>query len=268
MKYLFFLICLTKITCVFPQIGDSLLKEHLYFQVKQLDEFMQRFNYKIDVYGRKIDSTHPITRQQYLFSLFDINYLKNISQTEKSNLKAFVDEVINSTKPQFLQFANENLFAQAQCQVSYKGRENKMQLLLRVEATPNSGAKWVIADVKSDFLRLSPRKNDSSLYIPPNSHETNFMSMRQAFQQHSEQVLTYTRPDFQVDEMSIFVFEIANKNLKIKFIDKITYHFLQLEGWIFTVDFFNRADKNSGWLISRLLKSENNKARYLQNLTK
>lgn len=264
MKFVWIIIFLLKFTEVASQNADSLLNEQLHFQVKQLDEFIQRFNYKIDVYGREIKENHPISRPQYLLSLFDIYYLEKINKEGSGDVKLFINQLTDSSKPLFLKFANENLFALAQCKVNYKGKERQMQLLLKVELAANGAAKWVIYDVKADFLLLPPRTNNTSIYIAPNSHETYFMGMRQRLQTNKDQVTDFAHKNFQSDALSIFLFEVANQNLKINTTDTITYHFLQLDGWAFTVDFFNRAEKNSGWLISKLTKLAVNKEEYIK----
>jgi len=94
------------------------------------------------------------------------------------------------------------------------------------------------------------------------------MSMRQELQRNKDQVTDYARKDFQPDVLSIFLFEIANKNLKITGIDTQTYHVLAFDGWVFTIDFFNRSGKNSGWLISKLSKMTVSKSEYLKLLSK
>lgn len=264
MKIIWIIILLLKLTDVAAQSADSLLNEQLHFQIKQLDEFIQRFNHKIDVYGREISVNHSITRPEYLFSLFDTYYLQKESKDGRTEAKQFVSQITDNNRPQFLKFANENLFALAQCKVNYKGKEKPMQLLLKVELVANGAAKWVIYDVKADFLQPPSRTNNISIYIAPNSHETYFMGMRQGLQTNKDQVTDFAHKDFQPDALSIFLFEIANKNLKINFVNTVTYHFLQLEGWAFTVDFFNRADKNSGWLISKLTKLAVSKEDYIK----
>ncbi len=264
MRYVWVIILLLKLTGVAAQSADSLLSEQLHFQVKQLDEFIQRFNYKLDVYGREIGANHPITRSQYLFSLFDTYYLQKESKDGNTEAKQFVSQLTDNKHPQFLQFTNENLFALAQCKVNYKGKERQMQLLLKVELAANGAAKWVIYDAKADFLQPPSRTNNISIYIAPNSHETYFMGMRQGLQTNKDQVTDFAHKDFQPDALSIFLFEIANKNLKITTVDTVTYHFLQLDGWAFSVDFFNRAEKNSGWLISKLTKLATTKEDYIK----
>jgi len=47
---------------------------------------------------------------------------------------------------------------------------------------------------------------------------------------------------------------IKNKFIQI---DKIAYHLLQIDGWVVNVDYYNRSDYNSGWLISKLIKVNN-----------
>lgn len=265
MKYIILLVLLFKISNAFPQTeGNALLKEQLYYQVKQLDEFINRFNYKIDVYGKPIQEGHRFTRAEYIFSIFDSNYLKQLDSKSINNIKEFVRYVTENQSPTFLKL-DENLYALAQCQVNYKGKNLPATILLKIELAPNGAAKWVLADAKADFLQLPPRKNISSIYIPPNSHETNFISMRKELEKN-QQVLDYATKAFEPDILSIFLFEIYNKNLKINVIDKITYHFFQIEGYVFSVDFFNRPEKNSGWLVSNLSKMNENRAVYLKKL--
>lgn len=268
MKFICIIILLLKLTNVAAQGVDSLLGEELHFQVKQLDEFIQRFNYKLDVYGREIGATHPIPRSQYLLSLFDVNYLKDMNKEESTVIRQFVSQITDNASPQFLKFAGENIFAFAQCEATYEGKEKALQLILKIELAPNGAAKWVIYDVKASFLQPPLRTNNISLYIPPNSHETNFMSMRQELQRNKDQVTDYVRKDFQPDPMSIFLFEIANKRLKITGVSSQTYHILAFDGWVFTIDFFNRSGKNSGWLISKLSKMTTTKSEYIKSLVK
>ncbi len=266
-KYIILLVLLFKFFNAFPQTnGDALLKEQLYYQVKQLDEFINRFNYKTDVYGKSIEEGHKFTRTEYIFSIFDSNYLRQLDSKSVNTIKEFVKYITEKQPPLYLQ-RNENLYALAQCQVTYKGRNQAVSLLLKIELAPNGAAKWVLSDVKADFLELPPRKNDPSIYIAPNSNETNFMSIRKELEK-TQQITDYATKDFQTDIFSIFLFEIYNKNLKITSVDKITYHFFQIDGYTFSVDFFNRPEKNSGWLISKLIRTEGDKAQYIKNLIK
>ncbi|MBA4053983.1 MAG: hypothetical protein C0490_04655, partial [Marivirga sp.] len=56
--------------------------------------------------------------------------------------------------------------------------------------------------------------------------------------------------------------------LKIEMINKITYHFLQLDGWIMSVNYVNRESKNSGWLIDVLKPATvQEKVNYIKELS-
>jgi hypothetical protein len=66
-----------------------------------------------------------------------------------------------------------------------------------------------------------------------------------------------------------FIQALEKGELEYVQVNKVTYHFLQVKGWAFTVQQFVRQDKNSGWLISKLTKAdEGTKEHYPQKLFK
>jgi hypothetical protein len=61
---------------------------------------------------------------------------------------------------------------------------------------------------------------------------------------------------------------LSEGKVKIESIGRITYHFLQLDGWIMTVNYVNRESKNSGWLLATLRQADNQqKVKYLKELS-
>lgn len=50
----------------------------------------------------------------------------------------------------------------------------------------------------------------------------------------------------------VFYDAILNNRIKFLYVKEIKYHFLQMEKWIFTVDYFPRDALNSGWLINTM----------------
>lgn len=257
-KYFFLLLFLTLPACIFAQIGDSLLRESLYREVKQLDEFIERFNYKQDIYGKKITADYPISRPKYLLALFDYQYLKGLDETGKKRCEEFVQAICNPANPFYLDFFKPDWYAQTHCNLSYKNKTEKGEIWLKIDVLQNKTCKWVITNVQAPFLELPPRRNDISVFIPPNSHETNFMALPKETEKNT-QWLDYTSQNYTPDILSIFLFEGYQKRLKINHIEKTTFHFFQLNGWAFTVEFFNRSEQNSGWLISKIVRLEGNK---------
>ena len=56
------------------------------------------------------------------------------------------------------------------------------------------------------------------------------------------------------------------KNSEIKFVEvkSVKYHLLQVYGWIMVAEYFLREDKNSGWLINKLIRAtDSEKENYL-----
>jgi hypothetical protein len=45
---------------------------------------------------------------------------------------------------------------------------------------------------------------------------------------------------------------ITHGDLEFKQVKNVSYHFMQLDHWIFKVEEFDRREKNNGWLISEL----------------
>ena len=61
--------------------------------------------------------------------------------------------------------------------------------------------------------------------------------------------------------------ELIEGNIEYEYIDRITYHFLQVENWAFMVHSVNRSDPNSGWLISDIVRlPEQLKSQYKKSI--
>ena len=48
---------------------------------------------------------------------------------------------------------------------------------------------------------------------------------------------------------------VLNKHIKLLYVKDIKYHFLQVPGWLFEVEYFQRPLLNAGWLINSLRKA-------------
>jgi hypothetical protein len=66
-------------------------------------------------------------------------------------------------------------------------------------------------------------------------------------------------------QLEKLISKVKNSEIKFVQVNTISYHLLQLENWLLIVDYFNRNEKNSGWLINTLLKiSDEQKQAYLK----
>jgi hypothetical protein len=240
-------------------------------RVKQFDEFLGRFNYTQDIYGNPISDyfKEKISREEYLNSLLDSEDHRFISGSSEfdpeyiEKIDLFISEAINTENPRFINPNSELIFAEAQSIFDLDGVNTTIHLILHQE-TSNSSVKWVIAGIRNDFAGIStiPFKDSVISIIPPNSNETNFMSLHRAFED-IKNLPGYFYTGFENDNLSILLYYSQKHNLKFIGVQEITYYILDIPGWVLVVKEFNRDSKNSGWLISDVRHIDTNIKKFL-----
>lgn len=236
-------------------VSESDDESKLYAETKQLNQFFRRFNGEEDEKGNRYyekDKEYRSVnlRKKYLPILFDKE-----NATLSRDLKVeFADQVLDKKDPAFLNFHDANWFAEVNTVFMLKGKAQPFTLYLQLEKQ-NDGSKWVIYNVYSPYLAKYFERDTSQTtnFLHPMSHELDFMNFRKAFD-HSEEVAAYTNKDYQSDQVSIFIYEIKNGNLKFQTVTSLNFHLFQLDGWYLELSEFNRPGYNRGWLISDLVK--------------
>lgn len=241
-------------------------EENFAFEVKQIDEFFERFNNEgtlIKDYIRKNYDGLEVSREELLKSLFDLK----TARLHKEDVARFIRLVDDPQSPVNLSFYDEDWYARVKCSVVYEEKERELLLLLRVQHEPNGASKWVVHQVYADFLN-TPNGNNPNASLNPVSHATDFMGLYRAFED-PENLKAYLTSGFQDDLLSKFAIEMQNNRISFQQVDNVSYHFFQVDGWIFTVENFRRPEKNSGWLISRLMQADaKEKEKFKQHLLK
>lgn len=231
------------------------------FKVKQIDEFINRFNH--DPYTLAIRQNPGLTHQANLYSLFN----QEDESWDFQIVEEFVEEMLRQPGSRILDFYDSGWYAELSCTFLYRGQPRDLTLVLQNQISPNGGSKWVIVSVvqpmKEIFCEDIPKAKNSSHYLHPMSHVTNFMELERAFEDKDNLQNFFDSWNQGMDFLA-FKNGVLNGTLKYQSNHRITYHFLQLENWIFTVDYFPRRHLNSGWLISSLREaSAEDKQRYL-----
>ena len=259
MKYLSILLFI-----LFPFIGLGQTYNSLpgdegiyYAQTKQVNQFFRRFNGEEDIQGNKLysgDSTvrDPKLRKKYLPILFDISNF-SISQEMK---ETFINQVLNKKYPVYLNFHGNDWFAEVSASFYYKREKVNIILYLKIEKQ-HLGYKWVFTNVYFDrfskwFTHVGDTANNK-LFLHPMSHEIDFMNLDKVFRDE-DKIDYYLEGDYTPDLLSVFVEEVKAGNLKFESVNSVKFHFFQVPNWYFEVVYLNRKDKNSGWLITNLLK--------------
>lgn len=239
-------------------------EENFAYEVKQIDEFFERFNNEStlikDYLFKKYDRLE-LSREDLLKSLFDLRS----TYLQKELVAKFLKVVNDPQKPVKLSFYDPDWFAKVTCRVVYEEKERELLLLLRVQKEKNGGSKWVVHNVYADFFN-TPEGNNPNAFLNPVSHATDFMGLNRAFED-PENLKAYLSSGFQDDQLSKFALEMQNNRISFQQVEHISYHFFQVDGWVFTVENFQRQEKNAGWLISRLIQADaKEKKAYKQNL--
>ncbi len=242
------------------QIIDKFVDDEsmLYAHTKQVNQFFRRFNGEEDRYGNRLSMNDPLLKNQEFRKEFISILFDKESNIINRNLKTeFINEVVDTNQPCFLDFHGGNWFAQVKTLFIYKGQETECTLFLKLQEE-KVGSKWVITNVlfkpfSSYFVSTDSLTESQQKFLHPLSHELDFMNLNKVFRQ--DQIIEqYAESGYSPDFLSIFIYEFRKGNLKFNNILEVKFHVFQVENWYFELSEFNRKNNNSGWLISNLLK--------------
>ena len=228
-----------------------------YAETKQVNQFIRRFNGEEDVRGVKLATNDPTyhssdLRKKYLNMLFDHSN-SDIPELLKN---AFVNDMVVDRDPKFLDFHGGDWFSEIEV-LFQRGNEMVIFTLFMKLVKENLGSKWIINDVYSPPYEnlYKPNGTSTSRFLHPLSHELDFMNLDKVFDSQ-EYIGDYFFQGFQVDKLSIFLYEIRTNKLRFKQVTNVKFHFFQLKNWYMEISEFNRPGLNKGWLISNLIRLE------------
>jgi hypothetical protein len=240
--------------------------EKLYaWEVKQVDEFIERFNNDstlIKQYTKKNDAKAQLTREKLIKSLFNAEG-KNWNFVE---INSFIKTVNDPHQPLKLKLSGDNLNAKLLCSIKYKHKPETATLILKLEDLPNGSSKWVITDVEAAFLKPDsidikqkkpaiPLSNNSGISFIPTSHNVDFMNIDVISKDKKNIANYFVVPAKQSAALKAFVSYCYDNTVEVKNVSQITYTINQIKGWTMEVQQFTRETKNCGWLISKLTKT-------------
>lgn len=268
-----FILLLTISSSLHAQLAREMEDESkLYAQSKQVNQFFRRFNGEEDEKGKRYYSgdkqyRSDRLRKKYLGTLFD----ESNSGLTNSLKVEFAKYVLD--KPAILDFHGGNWFSEVHTTFLLNGKEQQVILYMELEKD-HLGSKWVIQKVYADMFKPYFARDTAKIgrFLHPMSHELDFMNLRKAFA-NSDSISQFTVKRFVPDHLSLFLYEIKRGNLKYKTVNEVKFHFFQLDGWYFELSQFNRPGYNTGWLVSSLVKLNNEGEKnilrsYLYNETK
>lgn len=243
----------------------------LYAQTKQINQFYRRFNGEEDVTGKRLYDTDgdfrtAKLRNKYLNILFDLSS----PLITKDTRDVFIMDVNSKRDPLFLDFHANNWFAEVSAEFTYNRQPIHMILYFKLEKE-RQGYKWVLSNVHSSaFEKYFNHVGDSisgANFLHPMSHELDFMNLRKMFANPAN-IGYYLEKEYYPDQLALFLKEYHDGTLKFVSSNNVKFHFFQIPNWYFEVSYFNRYQNNSGWLISNLVRvNDQEKKEIIRNYT-
>lgn len=240
------------------QLLDKDEEARLYAETKQVNQFFRRFNGEEDEKGERYYPKDRLyrsekLRKKYIGILFDAG-----NTSISSDLKVqFVKDVLDKTSPAILDFSGGNWFSEVHTTFTMNGKSEPVTLFMELEKD-HLGYKWVISRVYAQMFDSFFRRDTTKVgkFLHPLSHELDFMNLRKAFNA-TDSLSQFTVKRFVPDHLSVFLYELKKGNLKFKTVEDVKFHFFQVDHWYFELSEFNRPGYNTGWLISNLVKVNN-----------
>jgi hypothetical protein len=258
--FIFLFICEHPIYSQVFSNNEGAREKHFIYEVKEIDEFFERFNDEKGSFLRNLykarHANYTLDRRRLIRSLFNDENLSGDSVL----INRFISDVTKKKKPVYLDFYGENWYAELTCKFKYNSSTIVIPVIMEIEVTQNSGSKWMIVAVGASTLKSKTelaemvKSKTKTKFISPTSHGTNFVSLKRAFEDKENLSSYFDVIYFRRSHMQEFYNAMLDNELEFLDVDKIKYHFLVADKWIFTVENFSRESLNSGWLINSLEK--------------
>lgn len=246
---------------VYTNLGDVQVDEKAFYTMtKQMSQFMSRFNYEEDQYGKKIHPDSPdyrnrMKRKTVLPLLFDME-----NPRTNGSLRDFFISDLTQADSNYFEFLGGKWYSEVSATFKMNGKSVDISMIFAIEQE-NLGSKWVLTNVFfSDFNKLFPKGDiaeQQKHFLHPMSHELDFMNIHKVFKT-PECIEYYASNTYSPDHLTLFFYEIKKGNLVFEKINSEKFHVFQIDNWYFEVSWFNRDGLNTGWLISNLIFLKDN----------
>ena len=228
-------------------IPEDLLKG----RVKQVEEFIARFNHEEDWEGKKVkDPTDSLLRSKYLHTLFDYSRFRNKDGKLSPIAEQFIHDVVRNRYQ--IHFTDTSWVAKVQCKALVSGNKYPLTLYLQVEKIAEYEYAWVISNIDGSLFN-STSSSSHRLIISPVEHEIGFMGLLSLPTKKGYVTDRIFPKHYSPDKLSMLDFLLKNGMIKITDIENLTFHFFNIPGYAFTIERLNRKGTyNTGWLITSL----------------
>ncbi len=246
LKFLIFISLSVCHSRLFSQVfsNNDAKEKHFIYEVKEIDEFFERFNDERESFIRGVYTAHHlkfnISRQRLIRSLFNF---ENISK-DSLIINEFVSDVTRNKKQIYLHYYGNDWYAELTCKFKYNAASIVIPIILKMEMAPNKGSKWMIVAIGASALKSKIVQTEmaqskiKTKIISPTSSGTNFVSLKRVFEDKENLSDYFDSAYFKSPNMLEFYNAILNRDIDFLDVIKVKYHFLLADRWVFTVEDF------------------------------
>jgi hypothetical protein len=231
-------------------------------RIKNIEFFIKRFNNENDSAATAVVlPSDTVTYQRFLkkrelslVSLFDQVRIRNQSERAfRDRATRFIHFVNDPSRQQYLHFTDSTWWAEATVAATYQGKPVQLRCVLRIITIPSGGFEWTLLSISLEQEKLQDRFEASTIIFPPSAHGTDFISLSLKLNDHE-----FLKKMGENHESHSILHLLFEKRLLAGAVTFIRYHFIQVDGWVVTSDYVNRASKNSGWLVGDVTEMDAN----------
>ena len=233
------------------QILNPLNMPMYHARVKLIDEFFARFN------GKEMRKDLPLEysdRKSNILMLFDLSQFKSKNDSLFLEAESFAQAVARDSI--LLDYSDDRWYAKVHCFGQLAKKEVDFYLYLIVESRGNDMYKWTIANAEGDIFNTSRSREHIELFMLPNAHEQSFSSLSRVTSEDANYIDDYVKDGYETSPLSVFLTLVRSGLLQIEYTSETEFFFFQVPNYIFTVKHFERESMNVGWLISSIVKCE------------
>jgi hypothetical protein len=252
-----FILCTVSLLgCVFysdaqAQFLDPLNMPMYHARVKLVDEFFARFNGK----EKRTDLPQEYSdRKSNILMLFDLSQFQTKHDSLFLEADSFAQKVAQDSI--LLDYSDDRWYAKVHCFGQLAKKKVDFYLYLVVESRGNDMYKWAIANAEGDIFNTSRSREHIELFMLPNAHEQSFSSLSRVTSEDARYIDDYVKDGYEASPLSVFLTLVRSGLLQIEYTSEAEFVFFQVPNYIFTVRHFERDSMNVGWLISSIVKCE------------
>lgn len=228
-----------------------------------VDEFIKRFNGDQRHPDLQTSTTDSIDWN--LLWLFDQEQLMNADRSVQDSIQTEVLNLIGTIREESVKinYTDSAWVAIAHCKGTVMGKQENFDIFMTVQPRGEDMYKWVINAVKGDCFNIQPPKDTGEVMIYPDAHETKFLALKRICKEQPKNIRLFMYKDFEYAPTSVFAYLVYSGNLKVEYVERLEFMFLQVPNYAFHIQYFERPSNNNGWLISNFYPlSDSDKAAF------